>query len=73
MGYAYEERIGNPDLFTGRKTELDYFLKWISDIKDEKSQSTAMLARRKMGKTRQQARVIQYHLLQKRRGNTFLL
>jgi hypothetical protein len=51
MGYAYEERIGNPDLFTGRKTELDYFLKWISDIKDEKSQSTAMLARRKMGKT----------------------
>jgi hypothetical protein len=51
MGYAYEERIGNPDLFTGRKAELDYFLKWISDIKDEKSQSTAMLARRKMGKT----------------------
>ncbi len=46
-----EERIGNPDLFTGRKAELDYFLKWISDIKERKSQSTAMLARRKMGKT----------------------
>jgi hypothetical protein len=51
MDYAYEERIGNPDLFTGRKTELDYFLKWIGDIKERKSQSTAMMARRKMGKT----------------------
>ncbi len=51
MDYALEERIGNPDLFTGRKTELDYFLKWIRDIKERKSQSTAMLARRKMGKT----------------------
>ncbi len=51
MDYAYEERIGNPDLFTGRKAELDYFLKWISDIKEKKSQSTALLARRKMGKT----------------------
>ncbi len=51
MNYAYEERIGNPDLFTGRKAELDYFLKWINDIKERKSQSTALLARRKMGKT----------------------
>jgi len=51
MDYALEERIGNPDLFTGRQVELDYFLKWISDIKERKSQSTAILARRKMGKT----------------------
>jgi len=51
MDYALEERIGNPDLFTGRKQELAYFLKWINDIKERKSQSTAMLARRKMGKT----------------------
>ncbi len=51
MDYALEERIGNPVLFTGRKMELDYFLKWISDIKERKSQSTALLARRKMGKT----------------------
>ncbi len=51
MDYALEERIGNPDLFTGRKEELGYFLKWISDIKERKSQSTALLARRKMGKT----------------------
>jgi hypothetical protein len=51
MDYAFEERIGDPDLFTGRKAELDYFLKWISNIKERKSQSTAMMARRKMGKT----------------------
>jgi hypothetical protein len=51
MEYVLEERIGNPDLFTGRKKELAYFLKWINDIKERKSQSTAMLARRKMGKS----------------------
>jgi hypothetical protein len=51
MDYALKERIGKPELFTGRKEELAYFLKWIDDIKEEKSQSTAMLARRKMGKT----------------------
>jgi hypothetical protein len=51
MDYALEERIGNPELFTGRKEELAYFLKWINDIKEKKSQSTAILARRKMGKT----------------------
>ena len=51
MEYALKERIGKPELFTGRKEELAYFLKWIADIKEEKSQSTAILARRKMGKT----------------------
>jgi hypothetical protein len=51
MDYALKERIGKPELFIGRKEELVYFLKWIDDIKEEKSQSTAMLARRKMGKT----------------------
>ncbi len=51
MDYALEERIGSPELFTGRKEELTYFLKWINDIKERKSQSTALLARRKMGKT----------------------
>jgi hypothetical protein len=51
MDYALKERIGKPELFTGRKEELAYFLKWINDIKDEKSMSTALLARRKMGKT----------------------
>ena len=51
MDYALKERIGKPELFSGRKKELAYFLKWINDIKEEKSQSTAILARRKMGKT----------------------
>ncbi|MCU0284944.1 MAG: hypothetical protein MUF15_00970, partial [Acidobacteria bacterium] len=51
MEYALEERIGNPDLFTGRNEEMTYFLKWINEIKERKSQSTAILARRKMGKT----------------------
>ncbi|MCP4151372.1 MAG: hypothetical protein GY757_26750, partial [bacterium] len=51
MNYALEERIGNPELFTGRKEELVFFLEWIDNIKERKSQSTAMLARRKMGKT----------------------
>ncbi|HLP59614.1 MAG TPA: hypothetical protein VK186_12320 [Candidatus Deferrimicrobium sp.] len=51
MEYALKERIGKPALFTGRKNELAFFLKWIDDIKEEKSQSTAILARRKMGKT----------------------
>ena len=51
MDYPLKERIGKPELFTGRKEKLAYFLKWMNDIKNEKSQSTAMLARRKMGKT----------------------
>jgi hypothetical protein len=51
MEYALEERIGNPDLFVGRKAELGFFLKWIDEIKERKSKSTAILARRKMGKT----------------------
>ena len=51
MEYALKERIGKPELLTGRKEELAYFLKWINEIKDEKSQSTAILARRKMGKS----------------------
>jgi hypothetical protein len=42
----------------GRKEELAYFLKWINDIKEEKSQSTAVLARRKMGKTAIMERLI---------------
>ncbi|MCU0288073.1 MAG: hypothetical protein MUF15_16970 [Acidobacteria bacterium] len=47
MEYALKERIGKPELFTGRNKEMTYFLKWIDNIKSEKSQSTAI----KMGKT----------------------
>ena len=46
-----EEKIGNPDLFTGRKQEIQFFLKWISNIQQKSSMSTAILSRRKTGKT----------------------
>ncbi|MDM8516021.1 hypothetical protein QUF76_07470 [Desulfobacterales bacterium HSG16] len=51
MNIWLKERIGNPELFTGRKKELSYFLNWIDRIKPELSQSTAILSRRKTGKT----------------------
>jgi len=46
-----KEKIGNPGLFTGRKSEITYFLNWIGGIKREISMSTAVLSRRKTGKT----------------------
>ncbi len=46
-----KERIGKPELFTGRKKELAYFLNWIDRTKQEISQSSAILSRRKTGKT----------------------
>ncbi len=51
MEYYLKERIGNPQLFVGRKKELTFFLKWIEEIKEEKSKSTALLSRRKTGKS----------------------
>ena len=46
-----KEKIGTPDLFSGRKKELTFFLKWIDGIKREISPSIAILSRRKTGKT----------------------
>ena len=51
MRISLEEKIGNPDLFTGRKRELDFYLKWIQHIERRSSQSSAILSRRKTGKT----------------------
>ena len=51
MQIYLKEKIGNPELFSGRKKELDFFLKWIDNIKREISPSTALLSRRKTGKT----------------------
>jgi hypothetical protein len=48
---ALKEEIGNPGFFSGRKKELDFFLDWCENVKKEMSQSTALLARRKKGKT----------------------
>jgi len=45
------EKIGNPELFTGRKREMEYLLNWAEKSKREISQSTAILSRRKTGKT----------------------
>ena len=46
-----KEKIGDPRLFTGRKKELTWFLKWIDGIKREVSLSTAIISRRRTGKT----------------------
>ncbi len=51
MHVYLKEKIGNPDLFTGRKKELAFFQKWIEGTKKEISKSTAILSRRKTGKT----------------------
>lgn len=49
--YALEERIGKPGLFVGRKQELEYLNKWLSEVPEKLSHSTAILSRRKKGKT----------------------
>ena len=49
MQIYLKEKIGNPNLFTGRKEELDSLLKWVDNIKPEFSKSTAILSRRKTG------------------------
>ena len=46
-----EEKIGNPDLFTGRKKELNSLLTWIDRIKLKISKSKAIISRRKTGKS----------------------
>jgi len=51
MKIYLKEKIGNAELFSGRKNEQVFFLKWIDGIKREISMSTALLSRRKTGKT----------------------
>ncbi|ETR65167.1 MAG: hypothetical protein OMM_14703 [Candidatus Magnetoglobus multicellularis str. Araruama] len=51
MQIYLKEKIGNPNLFTGRKEELDSLIKWVDNIKPEFSKSTAILSRRKTGKS----------------------
>jgi len=51
MHIYLKEKIGNPKLFTGRKRELTFYLNWIELIKRESSLSSAILSRRKTGKT----------------------
>ncbi|MBF0103277.1 MAG: hypothetical protein HQK77_20445 [Desulfobacterales bacterium] len=51
MRIYLEEKIGNPDLFTGRKRELKELLQWTTKIKQKLSPSRALMSRRKTGKT----------------------
>ncbi|MCP4138182.1 MAG: hypothetical protein GY754_44880, partial [bacterium] len=51
MQIYLKEKIGKPELFTGRKERLETLLTWVYDIKNEISQSKALLSRRKTGKT----------------------
>ncbi|MBF0102571.1 MAG: hypothetical protein HQK77_16850 [Desulfobacterales bacterium] len=51
MKIYMKEKIGNPELFTGRKKELKELLAWTAKIKKELSPSRALLSRRKTGKT----------------------
>ncbi len=49
--YALKERIGYPNLFCGRKREMDLLFDWIDLIPKELAKSRALLGRRKSGKT----------------------
>jgi len=51
MQYPLEERIGDPNLFVGRKEELANFQQWIDSIPRKRAKSRVILARRKSGKT----------------------
>ena len=51
MQIYLKEKIGNPDLFTGRRKELDKLLTWVEKIKPELSKSRAIISRRKTGKS----------------------
>src|SRR6056297_2489215 len=49
--FAIEERIGNPEDFTGRVREMKYLYNWAQGIKDKRSRTLAFLGRRKIGKS----------------------
>ncbi len=51
MKIYLEEKIGDPNLFCGRKKELEALLLWVEKIKKRLSPSRSMVSRRKTGKT----------------------
>ncbi|MCP4698108.1 MAG: hypothetical protein GY862_14835, partial [Gammaproteobacteria bacterium] len=51
MQVYLKEKVGKPELFSGRKKELELFQRWIQGIPKEISRSCALLSRRKTGKT----------------------
>lgn len=48
---ALKEEIGKPELFTGRKKDLGFFLDWVDLVNDELGHSHVILARKRRGKT----------------------
>ncbi len=51
MQIYLKEKLSNPELFSGRKKELELFQRWIAGIPKGLSRSRAILSRRKTGKT----------------------
>ena len=51
MQHPLTEKIGDPDLLVGRENEFRHFNNWIANIPKRGSKSTAIMARRKSGKT----------------------
>jgi len=51
MIYALEERIGDPNLFCGRKQSMALLMNWVNMIPEEMAKSRVLLGRRKCGKT----------------------
>ncbi|KPA19648.1 ATPase domain protein, prokaryote domain protein [Candidatus Magnetomorum sp. HK-1] len=51
MQIYLKEKIGKPELFSGRHKELKSLLQWTEMAKNELARSEAMLSRRKTGKT----------------------
>ncbi len=51
MIYAFEERIGDPSLFCGRKQQMALLMNWVDMIPKKAAKSRALLGRRKCGKT----------------------
>ncbi len=48
---ALKEEIGMPELFTGRREDLAFFLDWVALVRRELGQSHVILARKRRGKT----------------------
>lgn len=65
--YAIEERIGQPEFFVGRHEELSFFIEWVDNIPRKLSRSTALLSRRKKGKTALVERL--YNIIYTRNSN----
>jgi hypothetical protein len=51
MIYAFEERIGDPSLFCGRREQMALLMNWVNMIPRKMAKSRALLGRRKSGKS----------------------